>query len=128
MSHIIITGGAGFIGSHLAERLLREGHSVAIIDDCSTGALQNLSAVRDHPELTVIQSRVSDCADLPVLCAQAQFVFHLAAAVGVELVVHSPIRTIETNLEETEAILISAASARTPVLLASTSEVYGKSS
>jgi len=127
-SHILITGGAGFIGSHLTERLLREGHFVAVIDDCSTGSLENLSAVRDHPKLMVIQSGVSDCADLPMLCAQSSFIYHLAAAVGVELVVHSPIRTIETNLEETEVILIAAAAAQTPLLLASTSEVYGKSS
>ncbi len=124
---ILITGGAGFIGSHLTERLLREGYSVTVIDDCSTGTLANLEAVRTHPELTLIQSRVSDCADLPLLCAQASFIYHLAAAVGVELVVHSPIRTIETNLDETEAILLSASTSRTPLLLASTSEVYGKS-
>src|SRR5688572_13767295 len=125
---ILVTGGAGFIGSHLVERLLREGHAVTVIDDCSTGSLQNLEAVRDNPQLTVIQSSVSDCADLPVLCAQASFVFHLAAAVGVELVVRSPVRTIETNLNETEVILLSASTSGTPVLLASTSEVYGKSS
>jgi UDP-glucose 4-epimerase len=125
---ILISGGAGFIGSHLAERLLRDGHAVTIIDDCSTGTLRNLSEVRTHPRLTIIESRVSDCADLPVLCAQASFVYHLAAAVGVELVVHSPIRTIETNLDETEAILLAASVSRTPILLASTSEVYGKSS
>src|SRR5687767_3335284 len=126
--NVLVTGGAGFIGSHLAERLLREGHSVTIIDDCSTGSLQNLAAIRSHPDLTIIQSAVSDCADLPVLCAQASFIFHLAAAVGVELVVQSPVRTIETNLQETEVLLVSASSAGTPVLLASTSEVYGKSS
>src|SRR6187401_1365985 len=127
-SRILITGGAGFIGSHLAERLLRDGHAVTIIDDCSTGTLANLSAVRNDPALTIIESRVSDCADLPVLCAQASFVYHLAAAVGVELVMNSPIRTIETNLDETEAILLAAAASNTPLLLASTSEVYGKSS
>ena len=124
----MVTGGAGFIGSHLVERLLRDGHAVTVIDDCSTGRLKNLEAVRNHPGLILIQSRVSDCADLPVLSARASFVFHLAAAVGVELVVHSPIRTIETNLDETEAILLAASTCRTPVLLASTSEVYGKSS
>ena len=127
-TEVLVTGGAGFIGSHLVERLLREGNAVTVIDDCSTGRLENLEAVRNHPELTLIESRVSDCADLPVLCARASFVFHLAAAVGVELVVHSPIKTIETNLDETEAILLAASTCGTPVLLASTSEVYGKSS
>jgi len=126
--NILITGGAGFIGSHLAERLLAEGHTVTVIDDHSTGAASNLAEVRGHPGLELIQSRVSDCADLPVLCARSAFVFHLAAAVGVELVVHSPIRTIENNLDETEAVLTAAGATRTPVLIASTSEVYGKSS
>ena len=126
-NNILVTGGAGFIGSHLTERLLRDGHSVTIIDDCSTGTLANLSAVQKHPALKIIESRVSDCADLPVLCAQASFIYHLAAAVGVELVMHSPIRTIETNLDETEAILLAASASKTPILLASTSEVYGKS-
>jgi UDP-glucose 4-epimerase len=126
--NVLVTGGAGFIGSHLAERLLRDGHTVTIIDDCTTGSLQNLAAIRSHPDVTIIQSAVSDCADLPVLCAQASFIFHLAAAVGVELVVQSPVRTIETNLQETEVLLVSASSSGTPVLLASTSEVYGKSS
>lgn len=124
----MVTGGAGFIGSHLVERLLHEGHIVTAIDDCSTGLLENLATVRDHPSLTLIQSRVSDCADLPVLCARADFVYHLAAAVGVELVVQSPVRTIETNLQETEVVFLAASTAGTPVLLASTSEVYGKSS
>lgn len=123
-----MTGGAGFIGSHLVERLLREGHSVTVIDDCSTGSLENLANVHNDPGLAVIQSSVSECADIPVLCAQAEFIYHLAAAVGVELVVKSPVRTIETNLQETEVILLAASTSRTPVLLASTSEVYGKSS
>lgn len=126
--HVLITGGAGFIGSHLAERLLREGRGVTVIDDCSTGSLKNLAAVASHPALRVIESAVSKCSHLASLCAEAEFVFHLAAAVGVELVVHSPIRTIETNLEETEAMLKAAAEVGAAVLITSTSEVYGKSS
>jgi UDP-glucose 4-epimerase len=126
--NVLVTGGAGFIGSHLVERLLRDGHSVTVIDDCSTGSIRNLAPLISHPQLAVIQSSVSECADLPVLCAQASFIFHLAAAVGVELVVKSPVRTIETNLQETEVILLAASASSTPVLLASTSEVYGKSS
>ncbi len=127
-AHILITGGAGFIGSHLAERHLREGSTVTVLDDCSTGSLNNLRAIKSHPNLRMIESRVSDCRNLEEICGEAQFIYHLAAAVGVELVVHSPIRTIETNLAETEKILLAAAKTKTPLLLASTSEVYGKSS
>lgn len=126
-SNILVTGGAGFIGSHLVERLLADGYEVTVIDDCSTGSLENLSAVAADPRLKVIACGVSECVDLPVLCAGAKYIFHLAAAVGVELVVHSPIRTIETNLQETESILTAAATTGTPVLITSTSEVYGKS-
>ena len=126
--HVLVTGGAGFIGSHLVERLLRENQSVTVIDDCSTGSLENLAKVKGHPALTVIQSSVSECADLPVLCARSDFIVHLAAAVGVELVVQSPVRTIETNLQETEVVLLAASASSTPVLFTSTSEVYGKSS
>jgi UDP-glucose 4-epimerase len=124
---ILVTGGAGFIGSHLVERLLTDGASVVVIDDLSTGSLENLTPVKDHPRLQIIQSRVSGCPDLPVIAAQCNYIFHLAAAVGVELVVHSPIYTIQNNLDETEAVLESAGASSTPVLIASTSEVYGKS-
>jgi len=124
---VLITGGAGFIGSHLAERLLAAGQTVTIIDDFSTGSRANLAAVIDHPQLQVIEAQVSRCAKLPDLVGQASAIYHLAAAVGVELVVRSPIRTIETNLEETEAILAAASHYQVPLLLTSTSEVYGKS-
>ncbi len=124
---VLVTGGAGFIGSHLVERLLAGGESVVVIDDLSTGSRENLKAVAGHPGLRFIEGKVSEVNALTELCAQSGYIFHLAAAVGVELVVNSPIRTIETNLRETEAILQAAAPAKVPVLLASTSEVYGKS-
>ena len=126
--YILVTGGAGFIGSHLVERLLLDdGHSVVVIDDFSTGSRDNLRALAAHPKLRVIESKISACAELPELAGRAAAIYHLAAAVGVELVVKSPIRTLETNLHETEVLLKAAAGHRAPVLLASTSEVYGKS-
>ena len=126
--HTLITGGAGFIGSHLAERLLGQGERVVVIDDFSTGSRDNLASVADDPNLTVIEGTVTGCELLGSLVAESGYVFHLAAAVGVDLVVQSPIRTIETNLKATEAILEAAAPNRTPLLLPSSSEVYGKSS
>jgi UDP-glucose 4-epimerase len=127
MSHVLVTGGAGFIGSHLVERLLADGHAVVVIDDLSTGSLDNLRAVLPHERLRVIQAKVSACAELADLASRATTIFHLAAAVGVELVLREPVRTILTNLRETEAVLAAAGPARVPVLLASTSEVYGRS-
>ena len=125
--HVLVTGGAGFIGSHLVERLLADGKSVVVVDDLSTGRLENLRTVREHPKLRVIESRVSSCRELGQLVAQAESIYHLAAAVGVELVVRSPIHVLEANLHETEVLLEAAARQGAPVLLASTSEVYGKS-
>jgi len=126
-THILVTGGAGFIGSHLVERLLADGLAVTVVDDFSTGRQENLQTVAGHPQLRVIAGKVSACEELEAVVAEAQAVYHLAAAVGVELVVKSPIRTIQTNLEETEAILRAASKHQVPVLLTSTSEVYGKS-
>ena len=124
---IIVTGGAGFIGSHLVERLLTEGQTVVVIDDCSTGHWDNLRHVATHPRLTKIESTVSRCPELERWVSEAGGIFHLAAAVGVDLVVRSPVRTLQTNLHETEAVLDAAARHKVPVLLASTSEVYGRS-
>jgi UDP-glucose 4-epimerase len=123
----LVTGGAGFIGSHLVERLLAGGHSVTVIDDLSTGRLSNLREVRSNPKLKVIQSRLSDCKDLAGIVAMSDAIYHLAAAVGVELVMTSGLRTIENNLRETQCILDAASLRRTPILITSTSEVYGKS-
>ena len=115
------------MGSHLVERLLAEGRRVVVIDDVSTGRLENLAPVRNDPRLETIVARVSQCPGLDTLVGEAELVFHLAAAVGVDLVVRSPVGTIRNNLAETEAILRAAAIGRTPLLFTSTSEVYGKS-
>jgi UDP-glucose 4-epimerase len=125
--HILVTGGAGFIGGHLVERLLQEGNSVVVLDDLSTGSRDNLASVAAHPKLRVIEAKISSCAVLPDLVANAASIFHLAAAVGVDLVVKSPIHVLATNLHETEVLLEAAAQHRVPTLVASTSEVYGKS-
>jgi UDP-glucose 4-epimerase len=124
---ILVTGGAGFIGAHLVERLLKDGRSVVVIDDLSTGSMDNLAAVKMHPRLRLIQCKISDCAELPELAAAATFIFHLAATVGVELVVKSALHVLEASFHETQVLLRAAAQSATPLLLASTSEVYGKS-
>ena len=126
-AYILITGGAGFIGSHLVERLLGEGKSVVVLDDLSTGNRENLRALETNPRLLILEAKISTCPKLPELVAQAESIFHLAAAVGVDLVVKSPIHVLETNLHETEVLLKAAAPHRVPLLVASTSEVYGKS-
>lgn len=126
-NHILVTGGAGFIGSHLVERLLKEDHRVVVVDDFSTGSRENLAGIQNHPGLRVITAKISHCAELPDLVANADVIYHLAAAVGVDLVVKSPIHVLATNQHETEVLLALAAKTRVPTLVASTSEVYGKS-
>ncbi len=123
----IVTGGAGFIGSHLVERLLRDGQRVTVIDDLSTGRLENLAAVRQDPRLTLQQRTVSDWPDLERCVSSASAIFHLAASVGVELVLQQTARAIENNHRATAAILDAASRHQVPVLLASSSEVYGRS-
>ncbi len=124
---VIVTGGAGFIGSHLVERLVAAGERVLVVDDVSTGNWTNLAKLDGHPAFERVESTVSGWAGLDAAVSGAKAVFHLAAAVGVELVVNAPRQTIETNLRETEAVLDAASQARTPVVFTSTSEVYGKS-
>jgi UDP-glucose 4-epimerase len=125
---IVVTGGAGFIGSHLTDRLLEAGDEVVVVDDLSTGSRANLAMAERNPRFQFRACKVSECKDLEALVAGASMVVHLAAVVGVEQVMRSPVSTIETNLRETEVVLAAASRSGIPVLLASTSEVYGKSS
>ena len=123
----LITGGAGFIGSHLAEELLAHGHRVHVLDDLSTGSIDNLRQLKADPRFGYTIDTCASTAVVAELVDEADAVYHLAAAVGVDLIVESPVRTIETNVHCTEVVLAQASKKRKPVLIASTSEVYGKS-
>ncbi len=123
----LITGGAGFIGSHLAEALLARGHRVLVLDDLSTGSVQNIEHLKGNPSFEYVIESVMNRPLTAELVDRADYVFHLAAAVGVKLIVQSPVRTIETNVRGTEIILEVANKKQKPVFIASTSEVYGKS-
>jgi UDP-glucose 4-epimerase len=123
----LITGGAGFVGSHLAEELLRRGDQVVILDDLSTGSIENLDHLRGKLGFRYVIDSVMNRPLLAELVDQCGIVFHLAAAVGVRLIVESPVRTIETNVRATELVLELAAKKGKKVLITSTSEVYGKS-
>lgn len=122
----LITGGAGFIGSHLAEALLNDGHSVTALDNLVTGCLDNVEHLVHRPEFNLVVGDVTDDRLVDRLVGQANVVFHLAAALGVKHVVDRPVHTIETNVGGTEALLRHASRHRSLVLVASTSEVYGK--
>lgn len=124
----LLTGGAGFIGSHLADALLLEGHRVLALDNLSTGQLGNIAHLRSHPNFQFIRASITDEVVLDRLASEASAIIHLAAAVGVQLIVEQPTRTIETNVMGTEAVLKAALRYGCRVLLASTSEVYGKGS
>lgn len=125
--HYLITGGAGFIGSHLSEALLERGNRVTVIDDLSTGSIHNIQHLKAHPRFQYVIDTMSNRSLLAELVDQSDAVFHLAAAVGVRLIVESPVRTIETNVHCTELLLAVAAKKRRRVFIASSSEVYGKS-
>jgi UDP-glucose 4-epimerase len=123
----LITGGAGFIGSHLCEALLAAGHEVYVLDDLSTGSIDNISHLKSHRSFHYTIDTVFNDPLVAELVDRADVVFHLAAAVGVRLIVQEPVRTIETNVHGTEVILRHAAKKKKLVFIASTSEVYGKS-
>jgi UDP-glucose 4-epimerase len=124
---LLITGGAGFIGSHLAEAYLERGDEVSIIDDLSTGSIENIQHLKKHPRFDYTIESVRNAPVLAELVDRADIVIHLAAAVGVQLIVESPVRTIETNVRGTEVVLEIANKKKKTVLIASTSEVYGLS-
>lgn len=125
---VLITGGAGFIGSHLAEFILARGHAVHVLDDLSTGSIENIRHLRQERSFSYTIDSCHDSRLVAELVDEADYVYHLAAAVGVQLIVDSPVRTIETNVYATEIVLAQATKKRRPVFVASTSEVYGKSS
>src|SRR5262245_47580836 len=123
----LLTGGAGFIGSHLAEELLRRGNEICIIDDLSTGQIKNIQHLNNCASFRLVIDSVLNRALMTELVDDSDIVLHLAAAVGVQLVVESPVRTIETNVKGTEMVLELSAKKKKRVVIFSSSEVYGKS-
>ena len=124
--HILITGGAGFIGTHLTRALLERGDRVSVLDNLSTGSIENIQAFAHHPLYSFAIADINNALVLDRLTSQADAIVHLAAAVGVQLVVERPTETIETNVLGTHAVLTTAERYRCRMLIASTSEVYGK--
>ena len=124
---ILITGGAGFIGSHLADALIARGDSVTVLDDLSTGSIANIRQLKGCERFQYVIDSVMNKPLLAELVDEADVVAHLAAAVGVRLIVESPVRTLDTNIRATELVLQAAAKKKKKVLITSTSEVYGKS-
>jgi len=124
--NILITGGAGFIGSHLAEAMLRDGHTVCVVDDLSTGSLKNIAHLRGRTGFQFVRESVRNTDTMTSLVDRCDMIFHLAAAVGVQLIVDQPVHTIETNIHGSEVVLNLANKFGRPILVASTSEVYGK--
>jgi UDP-glucose 4-epimerase len=124
---VLVTGGAGFIGSHLVDRLVERGDEVTALDDLSTGSLRNIRHLQDNPCFRFSNMSVLDAAAVDTEVAQADVVYHLAAAVGVQLIVDRPLQSLITNIKGTENVLEAAQKHRTKIMIASTSEIYGKS-
>lgn len=124
--NVLITGGAGFIGSHLAEELLSGGHSVVVVDDLSTGSMSNIAHLVRHAKFQFVRESVRNETTMTALVDRCDVIYHLAAAVGVQLIVDRPVHTIETNIHGSEVMLNLANKFRRRILIASTSEVYGK--
>jgi UDP-glucose 4-epimerase len=122
----LVTGGAGFIGSHLVERLIERGDHVTVLDDLSTGRIDNLAGIQAHANLAMVEGSVLEGQLVERVVGDADVVFHLAAAVGVDWVLRHPLRSLETNIQGTEHVLRACADRGLRVLIASTSEVYGK--
>ncbi|HZO17461.1 MAG TPA: GDP-mannose 4,6-dehydratase [Gemmatimonadaceae bacterium] len=127
MTRVLITGGAGFIGSHLADACLKRGDEVYVLDDLSTGSIYNIEHLKNHPDFHYTIDRVQNATVTAELVDRVDVVYHLAASVGVRLIIDSPVNTVENNLRATEAVYSAAAKKRKRVLFASTSEVYGAS-
>jgi UDP-glucose 4-epimerase len=125
--NFLVTGGAGFIGSHLCETLTHQGQAVVAIDDLSTGRLENIQALRSHSNFQFVRESIHNTQVLDRLASQAEIIVHLAAAVGVKFIIENPVHTIQTNVMGSELVLTTANRYGCKVLIASTSEVYGKS-
>jgi UDP-glucose 4-epimerase len=123
----LVTGGAGFIGSHLTERLLKDGNKVVVVDNLSTGSLENIESFKNHADFKFIKGDIRNVKLIEPMVEQSDIIFHLAAAVGVQLIAEDPVHTIETNIGGTEIVLNIANKFSRKILIASSSEVYGKS-
>ena len=122
----LVTGGAGFIGSYLAERLTKDDSQVVVVDNLSTGSLKNIESLKGKPNFDFVEGDIRDAKLMESLAKRSEVIFHLAAAVGVKLIADSPVHTIETNIDGTERVLEAANKFGRKVLIASSSEVYGK--
>ena len=123
----LVTGGAGFIGSHLSERLLKDGDEVVVVDNLSTGSLKNIEGFTNYSGFEFVKGDIRDAELMDTQVKQTEVIFHLAAAVGVKLIADDPVHTIETNISGTEVVLATANKYGRKILIASSSEVYGKS-